>query len=264
MRAPVVLATTHHDPTGVMLSQAQRVLPLLHELYDAIVLLATPVTSQHSIEVLRAMDVEVVVETSQERMGLEIMGLVRRDVVSHAIDLGAESVHLCDWDRILHWADAYPDELSDVVATIPDYDFLMLGRTQRAFATHPRVQRDTEAIINHVFGLAFGQQLDVTAASRGLSRRAAIKLLELDAPEVTIGNDCAWPLYLARFEQLNIGYVMTEGLEWETPDRYIDEIVAAGGLDSWIANYDIDPQHWEFRLQLALHEVAAVNRWRER
>jgi hypothetical protein len=264
MRAPVVLATTHHDPNDAMLPQAQCVLPCLHELYDDIVVLATATTGRRTIETLRGMEVYVEVEKTHERVGLEIVGLARRDVVGHAIDLGAESVHLCDWDRILHWADAYPNELSGVVTAIPDYDLLILGRTSRALATHPRVQRDTEAIVNHVFGLAFGQQLDVTAASRGLSRRAVRELLELDAPETTIGNDCAWPLYLARFEQLSIGYVATEGLEWETPDRYVDEIAAASGLDSWVANYDADPQHWEFRLQLALHEVAAINRWRVR
>ena len=262
MRAPVVLAATHHDPSDVMLTQARRVLPTLHELYTGIVVLVTAATGTRTVDTLRGLNVRVEREQVQDRLGWGTMGLVRHQTIGHATELNAAYVHLCDWDRILHWAEAYPDELRHVVDAIPRHDFLILGRTPRAFATHPRVQRDTEGIVNHAFGLAFGQELDVTAASRGLSRRAIETLLALPNPEATVGNDCSWPLYLARFPEFVIGYAATEGLEWETPDRYADEIAATGGLDAWIANFDAKPEQWEFRLQLALHEVAAINRWR--
>lgn len=257
----VVLAATHHDPDDAMLAQALRVLPRLHELYATIVVLATPDTGTRTIETLRERDVQVEHESGRDRMSLATLGLVRHQTLRLAVDADAAFVHFCDWDRVLHWAASYPDELRDVVDAIPRHDLLILGRTPRAFATHPRVQRDTEGIINHAFALVFGQPLDVTAASRGLSRRALDSLLALESPEPTVGNDCAWPLYLTRLVDLVIGYAATEGLEWETPDRYAEEIAAAGGLDAWIANYDADPQRWEFRLQLALHEVAAINRW---
>jgi hypothetical protein len=245
-----------------MVAQARRVLPVLHELYTGIVVLVTFATGARTIDTLRALNVRVEREQAQDRLGLATMGLARQQTLHHAAEMDTASVHLCDWDRILHWAEAYPDELRDVVDAIPRHDVLILGRTPRAFATHPRVQRDTERIVNHAFGLAFGQELDVTAASRGLSRRAVETLLALPNPEATVGNDCAWPLYLARVPDFVVGYAATEGLEWETPDRYADEITAAGGLDAWIADFDAKPEHWEFRLQLALHEVAAINRWR--
>jgi len=263
MGAAVVLAATHHDPTDSMLAQSQRVLPLLHQLYSAVVVLVTPNTSLHTMDRLRASNVRVVRE-ALGRQGLAAMGLVRQETLRLASQTELPFVHLCDWDRLIHWAEHYPDELRDVVDAIPRHDLLILGRTPRAFATHPRVQRDTETLVNHTFGLAFGQSLDVTAASRGLSRLALERLLALEGPEPTVGNDCAWPLYLARFSELVIGYAATEGLEWETPDRFVDDIAAVGGLDVWLANYDADPQHWEFRLELALHEVAAINRWRAR
>ncbi|HEX6291832.1 MAG TPA: hypothetical protein VFZ66_21790 [Herpetosiphonaceae bacterium] len=262
MRAPVVLAATHHDPDDSMLAQAQRVLPLLHELYAALVVLATPATASRTIETLRARNVRIEQEQSGERMGLATMGLARQETLRLAAAMHAQHVHLCDWDRLLHWAEQHPDELRDVVDAIPRHDLLILGRTPRAFATHPRVQRDTEAIVNHAFGLAFGQELDVTAAARGLSRRALDLLLALPHPEATVGNDCAWPLHLARVPDLVLGYAATEGLEWETPDRHVDEIAAAGGLDAWIADFDARPENWEFRMRLALHEIEAINRWR--
>lgn len=258
---PVVLAVTHHDPHGAMLAQTRRVLPLLRELYAAIVVLISATTEERTVELLRDSGVQVVRDDAEQQGGA-VLGLKRLALLRLAVEQPVEHVHLCDWDRALHWAELYPDELRTIIGAIPRHDLLVLGRTPRAFATHPRVQRDTEAIVNHVFGLAFGQPLDVTAASRGLSRRAVQALLALDTHEPTVGQDCSWPLHLARQEELVIGYAATEGLEWETPDRFGDEIAAVGGLETWLADYDADPQRWEFRLQLALDEVAAINRWR--
>jgi hypothetical protein len=257
-----VLAATHHDPDDRMLAQVQRVLPLLQQIYHAIVVLSSPQGGPRTTDLLRSAGVRVELQTSASGDTLEAMGLVRLQTIRAAAAHDASHVHLCDFDRALHWAEAYPDELRQVVDAITRHDLLILGRTRRAFATHPRVQRDTEAQVNHVFGLAFGQALDITAASRGLSRTAIARLAAAEQPEPTIGNDGAWPLLLARFPDLVIGYATTEGLEWETPDRYGDEIAAAGGLDAWLADYDSDPRRWEFRARLALHEIAAINRWR--
>lgn len=260
MGAPVVLAATYHDPQGAMLAQAQRVVSVLHELYDAVVVLATPNTSQQAIDRLRALDIEIDVQQPYPGDGIATLGLVRRDSLDMALRWGASAIHLCDWDRALHWAEFHADELREVVDAIPNYDLLILGRTERAFASHPQVQRDTEKLINHVFSLAWGQPLDVGAGARGLSRRAARMLIDLSAPEPTAGNDGAWPLFLARQPELTIGYAATEGLEWETPDRYADEIEHAGGLDAWLAAYDADPDHWAFRARLAAYEIEAIAR----
>ncbi len=242
-----------------MVAQARRVVPRLREIYAGIFVLLTPRTGPRTAALFEELGVRCDRERAQA--GIATLGLVRLETIRRVAQRDAW-IHLCDWDRILHWAEAYPDELRDVADAITRHDFLILGRTQRAWLTHPRVQRDTEGIVNHAFGLAFGQPLDITAASRGLSPRARESLLALPAPEPSIGCDGAWPLHLARNPDLVIGYAATEGLEWETPDRYADEIAAAGGLDAWIAAFDADPARWEFRLELALHEVAAINRWR--
>ena len=190
----------------------------------------------------------------------ETLGSVRRRALALGLRGDAPYLHLCDWDRVLHWAEYYADELQEVVGAIPAYDCLILGRTPRAFGNHPRVQRDTEAAINHCFGLVWGQPLDVTAASRGLSRRAA-ELIVAECDEPTIGNDCIWPLFLAQRPELVVGYAATEGLEWETPDRFADEIAALGGLDAWLADHDADVARWAERLRLAQIEVDALHRW---
>jgi hypothetical protein len=223
--------------------------------------LASQATTERCVAELVATGVAVAREAQPATF--ETLGRVRRDALALALAHGASYLHLCDWDRVLHWAERYPGELREVIATIPEYDCLILGRTPRAFGNHPRVQRDTEAIINHCFGLVWGQELDVTAASRGLSRRAA-ELLVTECDEPTIGNDCVWPLFIARRPGMIVGYAETEGLEWETPDRHGDEIAAMGGLDAWLAHHDADPGRWAMRLQLAQIEVDALHRWRFR
>ncbi len=256
----VTLAATLHDPDDRQLDQALRVLPALRQRYAALVVVASPQTTAHSRATLADAGVAIVAQAPGAG-SLETLGLVRRQTLAAALDRGASHLHLCDWDRVIHWAEHWPAELAEVVAAIPSYDCLILGRTTRAWATHPQVQRDTEALINHVFGLAWGQPLDITAASRGLSARAAQHLLA-HCPEPTIGNDGAWPLALARDPALVIGYAATEGLEWETPDRYADEIAAVGGLDAWLAHFDHDLDHWATRLKLAQLEAEAIGRWR--
>jgi hypothetical protein len=236
------------------------VLSRLQEIYPWLVVLASPVTSMHSVQTLRAAG--ALVDWQAEETHGEL-GSIRRAILAHGLATEASHLHLCDWDRAIHWVEHYPDELQAVVATIPDYDCLILGRTERAFASHPRVQRDTEIVINHCFGLLWGEALDVTAASRGLSRRAAERLVA-GCDEPTIGNDGVWPLFLRQYDDLRIDYLATEGLEWETPDRYVAEIAAVGGYEAWLTRHDADLHHWAERLQLAQVEVEALARWSDR
>jgi hypothetical protein len=234
------------------------VLGVLQTIYRRIVLMASPVTSTQSVESLRAAGV-VVEWQAEESHGA--LGSIRRATLACGLKTGAAYLHLCDWDRVIHWAEHYPDELRTVVDTIPDYDCLILGRTERAFNSHPRVQRDTEALINHCFGLLWGQELDVTAASRGLSRRAAERLVE-GCDEPSVGNDGVWPLFLRQGGDLHIGYLAMEGLEWETPDRYGAEIAAAGGIEAWRMAHDAVLHRWVDRVELARVEIDALDRWR--
>jgi hypothetical protein len=118
-------------------------------------------------------------------------------------------------------------------------------------------------VINHCFGLLWGEDLDVTAASRGFSRRAAERLVA-GCDERTIGNDGVWPLFLRQYDDLHIDYLATEGLEWETSDRYVAEVAGVGGYEAWLTRHDADLHHWAERLQLAQVEVEALARWSDR
>jgi len=251
----VALALIHYDPGGALFDQTARVLPRLPQVFADIAVFANAATAPRSIAYLRDHGVRVTAEASQ--VGLNHLGWFRRAAVQLALQGPCPFILYCDFDRILHWMEFHPQELSDVAQQIAAHDFTILGRTPRAFATHPRLQRDTEAIINHVFARITDRTWDTGAGARGLSRRAA-ETIALDCLDDQISNDVTWPLCLQQLGGFTLGYIETEGLEFETPDRFPAEVAQAGGVAQWSEQLDDDPQHWAARLELARIEVAAM------
>lgn len=260
----VALAATHHDPDGLLYDQTARMLPLLQEIYCHMTVVITPTTQAPVRTLLHDHNVSVVGGDANSPSGHLQLGFWRRFAVEHALrdSAAATHIHFCDFDRVLHWIEFYPAELKAVQAELIRYDFTVLGRTPRAFASHPRIQRDTEGIVNHVFQQTSGLPWDVTAASRGLSRQAT-QAIVAECHDNTIGSDCSWPLFLQAQGGFALGYQPTEGLEFETLDRYSDELAALGGADAWIARVDNDPQNWAFRLEMARVEVEAIVAYRQ-
>lgn len=240
-----------------MVEQIDRALPRLSQIFAALAIQVSFASLPAALSSLRAAGALLRHETSAEFSGFAKVGGSRRAALELGLQAGAGALLFCDFDRALHWAEFYPSELAAVVAQIGAHDFTVLGRSARAFGTHPRIQRDTETIINHVYAQISGRAWDVTAAARGLTARAAAALLA-GCPDQSIGVDLAWPLFLQRAGGFSLGYIATEGLDFETADRFADQIAAAGGRERWIEQLDADPQQWAFRLELARIEVAAA------
>jgi len=254
---PVALAATHHDPEGRLYDQTARVLPQLARLFSSLAIQVTHGSQPRSLDLLAGAGALVQQEQSVQSSSLTLLGRARRAALEFALRGDAPVILFCDFDRVLHWAECYPDELARVVFDLAARDFTVLGRTERAFASHPRIQRDTEAIVNTVYASVSGNAWDVTTASRGISRRAAMAILD-GCHEQSVGTDVAWPLFLQRRGDFTIGYCPTEGLEFETADRYGDQVAAAGGQEAWVALLDADPRRWAERLDVARVEVAAA------
>ncbi len=243
-----------------MVEQIDRTLPRLSQIFATLAIQASHASAPAALGPLRAAGALVRHESNAKFNSFANLGGSRRAALELGLQSGASTLLFCDFDRALHWAEFHPAELAEVAAQLGAHDFTVLGRTARAFGTHPRIQRDTEEIINHVYALASGRGWDVTAAARGLSRRAAEALLA-GCPEQSIGVDMAWPLFLQRAGGFSLGYLATEGLEFETADRFGDEIAAAGGRERWIDQLDTSPQQWALRLDLARIEVEAAARY---
>ena len=256
-----ILASTHHDPDGRLLDQAARVLPVLAALFDGIAVFVTAQTVPETEATLARGGARCIWADPGMPVGHAHLGLWRRAALGAALSAwpDGELYLFCDLDRALHWAEFHPDELRERLAFARAYDCTIFGRTPRAFASHPRAQRDTEAIANHAFALASGLPWDVMTACRGLSRRAA-ELIVARCDDDTVGSDCSWTL-LCRRAGLRLAYCETEGMEFETLDRYGDEVAALGGAQAWLDRFDADPRQWLGRLDLARAEAASAIRY---
>jgi len=251
---PVLVATVH-DPAGHLLDATCQFGDLL-SLYTTSYFRCTDVTHRSVLGAL-------------ERLGdvsIEVPGLIgrsRREVLRYARADGAETIMYCDFDRWLHWAWHYQRELIDVPQAIdqrcPHAWYVCLGRTSRAYTTHPRVQRETEQLSNDVISLLVGQSLDATAGACWMTGRAADIILS-ESIEESNATDLEWPALIAVRDRSRIEGMCVDGLEFETASFQPHEIDAAGGLDAWLAIHYEQPRVWETRMRLMAQSVKAALR----
>jgi hypothetical protein len=253
----VALAVTYHDPQGRLCEQIQRVLPTLVGVFARVAVRASRAANARALSLFADAGALVKQASAERSSEAPKLGAARREAVALAVELDTPFVLYCDGDRILHWAERYPQELAQVVTRLPENDLTILGRTKRAFDSHPRAQRDTEAIVNHVFQAITGCGWDVMAAARGLSRPACKAILDRCFDE-EISTDVSWPLCLRALGTFSMGYIATEGLEFETPARYAKEIAAVGGYEAWLKRRDADPKRWLHRLDFARAHLEAM------
>ena len=255
----LALTVTVHQPDERLAGMIEAHLPALTARYAVLTANCSRETHPTVIDLLRSNGGVVRVQSERAR-GIHTIGQVRRDTIRLGLSAGTPHMQMCDFDRAIHWVAHYPDELDAVIADIPNYDCLVLGRTERAWATHPPYQAETELLFNRVFALVTGLPWDVGAGSRGLSRRAVERLLKI-SQEPTVGTDAEWPLLLLNQDGFRVGHRPCEGLEFETADRFGPEIEAAGGYEAWEAEISADPELWVYRAELALMIARAVVRY---
>jgi hypothetical protein len=262
--SPVALAVIYDDPQGVMRPRITPALPVLTGLFAGIAVQAGQASDPASLNLLRSAGA-VIGFDAPDRAGQ--LGAARTATVQRALQLQAEHLLFCEFDRLLTWVERHPDELGRVAQAITARDCTVLGRTPAAFATHPQVQRETEALANDVFALVTGRRWDVTAAARGLSRRAAEAIVAShandlggDLGDLGYGTDAAWPLLLVIAGGFDLGYLACDGLEFESADRFAEEVAASGGAQAWKALMDADPQQWAERMQMTRQQVTAMFR----
>ena len=236
----VALTMNVHEPDERLVSLAETQLPMLADCHAAMAAFCSHETHPAILALLRHFGVLVAMD-AKASAGMSHMGGVRRGALRVGLQASTSHLLFCDFDRALHWASTFPEELVDVITDIPLYDLLILGRTERAWQTYPPFQGETERLFNRVFALQTDHEWDIGAGARGVSRPAAESLLQL-SEEPTVGADAEWPLILLREGGYLLGYRPCEGLEFETADRFKQEIEMAGGYQSWESQMNADTQ----------------------
>ena len=200
----ITLASIVHDPKAKLLLSFIDYTDSLKSLYNQMCFVITDETDKVLINHLDSIgQIQV-----KPKVGL---GAPRRDSLSMAT---GETIHYCDSDRVLYWLRHYPTELAYTLDYIQHYDFTILERTKRAFYTHPKFQRDTEAEASQIASSHFNRPTDFLTGSRGLSQKARSAILEY-SKAMGAGTDVEWPL-IAKKNNLSIGYLLCEGLEYES------------------------------------------------
>jgi hypothetical protein len=192
-----------------------------------------------------------------DAVGVEVVAAprpfwTRRESLARAVATGASHVHYADGDRLLHWAAADPADWRAAVDRVGTSDFLVIGRSAAAMATHPRALADTEAIVNLVASRLLGLPVDLGGGSRGLSRPAAEVVLAHAVPEQY--GDAAWPI-LAQRAGRRVEY-LAANLAWETPDHGRDALADPARARAAAEAYDQRPDRWAARVRTAGEIVA--------
>lgn len=247
---------TLHDPRGVSRPLIESVAPALAA-YPLVTVAVTAATAPAVSALLAGLGARVVPggETGEGR---------RAALAAAGPDQAA--YFSCDFDRWLHWARTWPQELAGLPARIARLSdagtppwYVCLGRTARAFRTHPAAQRFPETATNRALSAAAGRPLDAASGAAWLAPEA-VPLILAESMESTAATDLEWPGIILRHDPARLRGLRCEGLEWETPDFHADAIAAAGGLDAWTRAQFDTPRMWAERLRLAAASGAVLER----
>lgn len=239
-----------HDPDERYLEALQDKLNDLLSLYEHLIFAASSQTSPKVVDFLKS-------STNVSVVSSNGYGFGARNAFNQALSFN-ELYHWVDSDRILHWLNAYPDELKKLLDNPPQSDYTILGRTERARLTHPQSWTYCEMPCNRLAGKRFGREIDICVANVFLSRDAIEWILQ-DSSSQNWGILTEWPLTVASHSGAdNLSYIAIEGNEWEDPDYFAEEISLAGGLEQWKTEKYDSEREWQKRLQNSIDIIAPL------
>ncbi|MCP4764342.1 MAG: hypothetical protein GY870_21390 [archaeon] len=245
-----ILVSTFHDPDSSLLDLLKKTLPDIKELFEIRVVCCTPSTDEIMKNLLIKEGFKVItspsmrqVETYRSTIQLGIDSFKDFDDLTK----NGKNIFHIDFDRLLHWISKYPAELRQILIENKEYEFVHIGRTTRAFETHPITQKKTEIIVNQLGSkvLGFTQTHDILSVCYIITKKLAEKLLKVKN-RTSVGFYCTWPIYLWSWSSSN-KYLEVEGHEWETPDRFKKEILEIG-YDNWVLKFQ-NSSEWKKRVR---------------
>lgn len=258
----VALAATLRDTDERLLPYIKEFGKKVKEIYkDKIFLSITLDTSNATIQEIVDQEFEYDVLNSQKE---DQLGDNYRNSIKGALSMDTNFIHVCDFDRVLHWIANYPKELEDIVTNmdfsgillpanrgekIPrssDWGILFLARSPRAFETHPPIQKLTERRANSLASSLARIEVDIMSGSNAMDRKTA-DLFLIDSYQDGYG------IYAEFFSiplsyKVKINSMQVEGLEWETPDQFRKEIENMG-YENWVENFE-NAEQWQKRVML--------------
>ena len=170
-----------HDPEGRLGKVTRQVLPFAVENFSEVVIHATRTTDQTFLSSLESLAGSNFLSNLEDPCGQIYLAVTEPAVGSNyrtalRVGLASRGSHLLviDWDRLCYWATNYPGELALAARRILKNEFVMFARTDRAFRSHPKFQRETENQINQLARQITGiAELDILSGAYGMSKVTA-------------------------------------------------------------------------------------------
>ncbi|MFX1384952.1 MAG: hypothetical protein ACFFBP_21190 [Promethearchaeota archaeon] len=244
-----LLCSTFHDPEFRLKNLLNKVASSIITFFSKTVICLTPTTSEEVYKFLTEEGFKIVIEPSIRNVDTYRKAI--KETLNKIENPQNEKIFYIDFDRLVHWINAYPNEFIDLFNNSVNVEYLHIGRTLRAFETHPLTQQKTEFIINEIGSkvLGFPKTIDIISVCCIFTKDLGEKLLKVKN-ETATGFYCTWPLLFWNWATKK-KYIEVEGLEWETPDRFKVEIADLGYKD-WMIQFQ-SPIEWEKRVRY-LHE----------
>lgn len=230
MLSKVALICVTHDPDGHNIELFNRIHKEIENSYNELFVAISEESSSDLIEAIQQSNF------NYQLISKKGVAEARRAVVEFSLKGSSQYFHYCDFDRLLTWAHNYPSELQETVKNIPYHHYQIIGRTNRAFNTHPEEWVETEKITNKICSIELGQEVDITAGSCSFSRQVAEYINYHSKEQMT---DAEWAMITHRIAKLPVTYSAVEGLEYEEEHNGIRRKLT-------------DAEKWLGRLRLSL------------
>jgi hypothetical protein len=245
----IIICSSLHDPEARLLVLAQKLIPTTIHRIGRLIVIVTQSTASSMREYLESQGLSVEAQPEQRNEAL-YRRAIQLGVKTAAEQPNHQEMRLLyvDFDRLLHWLNAYPFELWDILTENHDVEYLHIGRTPPAFRSHPATQQETERIANELASqlLNFDRIYDILSATWMMTVPLAERLLALKNHTST-GFYAMWPIFLWGWAKIK-RYIEVDGQEWETPDRFQAEITDMG-YEKWLEIFQ-SSKEWNRRIDL--------------
>lgn len=251
------LTVTVHDAEGRIFEESKNHLATISGLYSQKVANCTRATDKRMLWSLQKSNFNVVFSPAEKQIGTS-----RRNALETLLKQeSANFLMYCDFDRLVHWIKNYKEELETILKTDLSFPYIALGRTKRAWQTHPTAMVEIEKPENQTLAQVFSlsDDIDFTAGSCLMTREAAEIILKYSV-EPTNATDLEWPAIIYRYLHIIPQCILTEGLEFETADYYKEEIKQVGSKEAWTKSVYENPEQIKARQKLAQDSIASAKR----
>lgn len=243
----VLLASTLHDPNGVLLDPLKQAIDIVSSHYEGWVLNISAETDPRIKELLKSLRERGIYVTEPDSANSIVANKIENDhlnVLREALfvakALGVDKIQYTDGDRIVVAARHFPKDLGEMARLAGEIvgdtkSYLNFRRSAEDYFSRHTPLVETEFEINRLYSKVFGITLDITSTAHVMSRDLVGEVLSRSPQMEPINFPHPKWLIIARETGAGISSVETHNvLTFETPEQFkaqVSEEIAKGRFE---------------------------------